>query len=241
MNWFDDSDAQEKVLDFLSESLPELLGHDDHQLRETTSFLDLGTGNGALLFGLRDEGWTGTLMGVDYSERSVEFAKRIGVRRREEQRQQQTPENAVEEGRAQAEGEVEKEVQFQLHDILSDTPSSLLKAGQKEGWDVVLDKGTFDAISLSSDLDARGRRVVEGYRAQMMPLIREGGLFLVTSCNWTEAELDAWFATDDRQDGMEDFVLENVGRVQYRSFSFGGVKGQTISTLCFRKRRAPSR
>ncbi len=30
--------------------------------------------------------------------------------------------------------------------------------------------------------------------------------------------------------------LERAGKVNYRTFSFGGVKGQTISTLCFQKR-----
>ena len=42
-----------------------------------TSFLDLGTGNGQMLFELRDEGWQGEMLGVDYSEGSVELARRL--------------------------------------------------------------------------------------------------------------------------------------------------------------------
>jgi len=50
---------------------------------ENCSVLDLGTGNGHFLMRLREgegdgeEGWGGRLLGVDYSEKSVEFARRI--------------------------------------------------------------------------------------------------------------------------------------------------------------------
>ncbi|CAI4218012.1 unnamed protein product [Parascedosporium putredinis] len=90
--------------------------------------------------------------------------------------------------------------------------SPVLSGDQDAGWDVVLDKGTFDAICLSDQLDDRGRRICEGYKEKVPTLVRPGGLFVVTSCNWTEEELRAW------------------------AFTFGGAKGQTISTLCFRRR-----
>ncbi|KAI1646973.1 S-adenosyl-L-methionine-dependent methyltransferase [Daldinia loculata] len=219
--WFDDSDAEAKVIDFLSDPDSEL-----HLSLEESSFLDLGTGNGSLLFGLRDAGWQGRMLGVDYSRQSVEFARRIA-----ESRSQDT------------ETESEKPVEFREHDILQ-TPASALLADvqQPQGWDVVLDKGTFDAISLSSETDpASGRRVSESYRARVAPLVRDGGLFLVTSCNWTEEELKSWFE-GARKDGEDDgdargWRFDLVGRVEYPSFSFGGVKGQTISSLCFKKVR----
>lgn len=68
----------------------------------------------------------------------------------------------------------------------------------------------------------------------MLPLVREGGLFLVTSCNWTEEELEAWFG--EGSPDVEGGRFVRVGKVKYPSFSFGGVKGQTISTLCFQRR-----
>ncbi|ORY63546.1 S-adenosyl-L-methionine-dependent methyltransferase [Pseudomassariella vexata] len=215
-NWFDDSNAQDKVIEYLSTlSLPQSM----------TSFLDLGTGNGALLFGLRDDGWAGRMLGVDYSERSVEFARRIAVSRRMERK-----EEGLEEEK--------EDVEFRWHDILNTPPEQLFYNGTEGQWDVVLDKGTFDAISLSAETDANGRRVSEGYRGQVLKLVRDGGIFLVTSCNWTEEELGKWFEgvkEGDTEGVTEGVGFEKVGRVQYRSFSFGGVQGQTISTLCFRK------
>lgn len=47
------------------------------------------------------------------------------------------------------------------------------------------------------------------------------GLFVFMSCNWIEEELRSWFVG---KDGEED-GFEIVLRVEYRIFSFGGVKG----------------
>ncbi|KAI0527831.1 hypothetical protein F5B22DRAFT_632416 [Xylaria bambusicola] len=220
--WFDDSDAEAKLIEFLEES--ERAGEFGLDVRNT-SFLDLGTGNGALLFALRDNGWEGAMLGVDYSALSVRFARRIERARRD--------------------------VHFAEHDILHSPATALLDERYapsiRRGWDVVLDKGTFDAISLSAetirdDADADTRRVNEVYGTRILPLVREGGLFLITSCNWTEAELRSWFGAareilPNDGEGNGYWGFEVVGRVEYRSFSFGGVKGQTISSLCFRKVR----
>ncbi|KAH8590003.1 S-adenosyl-L-methionine-dependent methyltransferase [Bisporella sp. PMI_857] len=211
--WFDDSSAEDKAYGFLEQKIAEeniLPGI----TKENCSFLDLGTGNGHFLFRLRagdedeeDGGWGGRMLGVDYSLKSVEFAKRI----------------AEDKGLG---GGQEGQVEFQHWDIIASPPSSLLSGAQENGWDVILDKGTFDAISLSEEKDGQERRICEGYKEKMLPLLKEGGLFLVTSCNWTEAELDGWFKGEG---------LERVDRIQYRSFQFGGQKGQTISSVCFRK------
>ncbi|KAI1781504.1 putative S-adenosylmethionine-dependent methyltransferase of the seven beta-strand family [Hypoxylon cercidicola] len=222
--WFDDSDAEAKVIEYLDDVAPSA-----GLPTATASFLDLGTGNGSLLFGLRDAGWRGRMLGVDYSLRSVELARRIARSRSRS---------------AAPEGEAEPDVEFLEHDILRAPASALLAGAQSTGWDVVLDKGTFDAVSLSSETDPAhgGRRVGESYRARILPLVRDGGFFLVTSCNWTEEELRGWFGggkddEDDEQTRRWSFV--EVGKVEYPSFSFGGVKGQTISSLCFRKTRNP--
>lgn len=174
--------------------------------------LDLGCGNGSLLFALRDEDWTGRALGVDYSPQSVALAKQVATSKQEE-----------------AEEDSSTAVEFDEWDVIAGPFSTVLNGEQVDGWDVVLDKGTFDAISLSDEKDGQGRRLCEGYRDRVLQLVKKGGIFLITSCNWTETELKSWF---ERTAG-EGF--EVVGRVEYRSFSFGGVKGQTISTLCFRR------
>lgn len=154
---------------------------------------------------------------MDYSAQSVALAKQVAATKR-----------------AEAEDvDVLADVDFTEWDILHGELSTVLAAPQSQGWDVVLDKGTFDAISLSDATDAQGRRASEGYRARILQLVRPGGVFLITSCNWTEAELKGWFEGPAREGGEGSF--EVVDRVEYRTFSFGGVKGQTISTLCLRR------
>lgn len=223
--WFSDASAEEKILEYL-DSLASR-----GQLRKTgshdaTSFLDLGTGNGHLLFALREEGWEGRMLGVDYSAASVQLARQIGAQR------------AL--GAADVEGgdgakTVMRKVEFIEWDVLRDAPgmwfypSGIIysMSASKIGFDVVLDKGTFDAISLSEEVDADGRRVYERYAGKVQRLVRPGGLLVVTSCNWTEEELRRWF------DGGK---LEYHDKVSYPSFTFGGKSGSKVVTLIFRRR-----
>jgi hypothetical protein len=209
---------------------------------------------------LRDDGWEGRLLGVDYSEASVALAVKVGAarRKREDEDGEDEELDVVDEESdkkahlmttgsgdphshpitAPAPGS--KTVDFMVWDVLAgpisavsvDPPSSSSFDSSVAGWDVVLDKGTFDAVSLSDQKDKSGRRICESYRGRVLRLLRTGGVFLVTSCNWTEDELKGWF--EGGEEGVEG-QLRQVDRVEYRSFSFGGVKGQTISTACFLK------
>lgn len=155
--------------------------------------------------------WNGAMLGVDYSIQSVELARLVARERN----------IGTQNGK--------KEIKFLCWDLMSQSPlDGVLVDESREGWHVVLDKGTFDAISLSNDKDSEGRRLCEGYREKVIPLIREDGIFLITSCNWTVQELDDWFLCPE---------LEFVKTITYKSFSFGGKKGQTISSVCYRKRR----
>jgi len=182
--WFSDSAAPERILAYiLSQELP-----------PETSFLDLGTGNGEMLFLLQEEGgFNGTMLGVDYSASSIELAKRI----------------------AETKG-LTKELTFEAWDVLEDIV-------RPSAFDVVLDKGTFDAVSLSGQ-----EGVEERYVRKVELLVRKAGLVLITSCNWTEKELRSWF---------ESGSLECHGRIDYPVFRFGGQTGQSISSVCLRKRQ----
>ncbi|KAI4128184.1 MAG: hypothetical protein LQ347_004285, partial [Umbilicaria vellea] len=160
--WFSDSLAEEKLLDYLSS---EELGLD----AQTTSFLDVGTGNGSLLFLLREggaesegeeddddgheekeneerprAGFRGTMVGVDYSPAAVRLARRVAVERGM--------------GPAGAKGEV----RFEEWDIINEEAGEWMPTDSgtgERGFNVVLDKGTFDAISLSEERDQWGRRI----------------------------------------------------------------------------------
>ena len=158
-----------------------------------TNFLDLGTGNGEMLILLREEGrFTGDMLGVDYSAGSIELANRVA------------------DGKGLRHG-----MAFEVRDVLEDTE-------RLPKFDVVLDKGTFDAVSLSGQ-----EGVEERYVRKVEMLVGKGGLALITSCNWTEKELRSWF---------EGGELEYHGRIAYPVFQFGGQTGQSISTVCFKKR-----
>jgi SAM-dependent methyltransferase len=214
--WFDDSDAEAKVLSLLAD----LAGADSPAPgppldQPSASFLDLGCGNGSLLLALRDDGWAGPMLGVDYSAQSVSLARRVAAQREDDADDDFVP------------------VGFREWDVVAGDMADALGTDGR-AWDVVLDKGTFDAISLSDETDAQGRRLSEAYRDRVWRLVRPGGgLFIITSCNWTEPELRLWFDGVGAKDGKGGLV--EAARVQYRTFSFGGVKGQTISTLCFRR------
>lgn len=95
---------------------------------------------------------------------------------------------------------------------------NIVRDAVQQQYDVVLDKGTFDAICLHhSDLRAN-------YLAAVQQLTRQGGVFGITSCNFTEQEICALFA-------LHGFALHT--RVQYPTYSFGGQQGSTVCTVFF--------
>ena len=102
---------------------------------------------------------------------------------------------------------------------------------EQGGFDIVLDKGTFDAISLASD--AKDTRVCERYPNTVRHLIRKEGFLVVTSCNWTEEELVMWFTGAGGVNAQDRFVV--WGRVEYPRFRFGGQEGQGVCTVCFQR------
>ncbi|CAL5872668.1 uncharacterized protein PFLUO_LOCUS6934 [Penicillium psychrofluorescens] len=147
------------------------------------------------------------------------------------------------------ENQTPQEIRFEEWDILGSTaqlsetgtPSSAPPpADQKLDWfpyetggfDIVLDKGTFDAVSLSDD--AKDTRVCERYPRIARRLVRAGGFVVVTSCNWTEEELVSWFVGGGHDQGGNDRLVV-WGRVEYPRFRFGGHEGQGVSTVCFRR------
>lgn len=197
----DDEDSDDEDDDPANFDLPDIT-----LSRETTSFLDLGTGNGSLLSSLSSHKFSGRLHGIDYSPQSVALARKI----------------------AEAKGQP---ITFTTWDLLSGPMEDAL-GDQTDGYDVLLDKGTFDAISLSAATNDDGQRIMAGYRPRALSLLKVGGIFLITSCNWTEDELKGWFV-NSQDETVGKFAV--VGRVKYRTFSFGGVKGQTISTLCMQR------
>lgn len=225
--WFSDTGAEEKVLDYLEQKAEEglLIKSVEEEMalgRRSTTFLDLGTGNGHMLFALQDAGFEGVMMGVDYSDHAVRLAQEINRSRNPQDHHK----------------DCVKDVYFQRCDILSG--EKLAASRDRDGisipdeWDVVLDKGTFDAISLSPETDSLGRRDFENYPSRVKALVNYGGLFIITSCNWTQEELIGWFAGNaDPEFG----TFKLMDSLKYAQFKFGGKSGQSVVTLVFVKKK----
>ncbi|GMF70744.1 unnamed protein product [Aspergillus oryzae] len=246
-SWFSEHNAPDKVLQFLTaedfplapcNTVPAGINH--------PSILDLGTGNGSMLALLRKRGgFRGVMVGVDYSARSVELARELQrLKIHSAYLTDEEDEECAGDGNGNGVGEGEGEIRFEEWDILH-SAEEVGEQGKLDwfpygegGFDIVLDKGTFDAVSLSEevvegDADASvagkkvQRRVCEMYPGVARRLVKKGGFLVVTSCNWTEEELVMWFT---REKGEGD-RLEVWGRVEYPRFRFGGKEGQGVYPL----------
>ncbi|KKZ58435.1 hypothetical protein EMCG_00925 [[Emmonsia] crescens] len=148
-SWFTEHNAPEKVMRFLtSESFPlapcNTQAQSQSQPQPQPNILDIGTGNGSMLTLLRDEGgFTGGQMaGVDYSPKSIELARRLH------------------DSPARDEGATTPTIRFEVWDVFDKKAVQELDwfPAAQGGFDIVLDKGTFDAISLSAEEIATGKR-----------------------------------------------------------------------------------
>ncbi|KAF9456614.1 S-adenosyl-L-methionine-dependent methyltransferase [Collybia nuda] len=178
---------------------------DNVPISTNPSVLEIGAGNGALLFGLCEAGYPATsLSGIDYSPGAVKLAKAIASSRG-------------------------YEIAFHACEFLHEDPPGLSHTKREvlALWDVMLDKGTFDAIALS-EKDEKGNSPATDYPGRIGRLLKSGGHFLITSCNFTEDELKKLFATTETG-------LVYHSRVTRPVFTFGGIKGSAYSSVAFQK------
>lgn len=186
-------------------------------------------------------GFAGRLVGVDYSRQSVELAREL--QRVKGHSAYHSDSDEEEEAGSVRLPEEDIPIRFEEWDILG-SRAELSETGLgvspgenslpwfpylQGGFDIVLDKGTFDAVSLADD--AKETRVCENYPDIARRLVRRGGFLIVTTCNWTEEELVHWFA-GGRKSGDR---MEVWGRVEYPRFRFGGQEGQGVCTVCFQR------
>lgn len=198
--WFG-TESVEKMVEWALEHVPS---------SSNASILEVGSGNGTLLFSLLDAGYDPiTLSGIDYSRGAVSLAKEIANKR----------------------GGGAPSISFSVCDFLQDEPKvldSTQGAGEPGVWDILMDKGTYDAIALGQK-DENGKSPVEKYPGRVTSLLKPGGYFLITSCNFTEDELNASFATEETN-------LLYHSRIQHKTYTYGGKSGSICSSVAFRKR-----
>ncbi|KAJ2942438.1 hypothetical protein O0L34_g16043 [Tuta absoluta] len=105
-------------------------------------------------------------------------------------------------------------IQYKKFDITQDSIEDLGKFG------LIHDKGTYDAISLNPE-DPKLHR--QKYIDQVVNMLSENGIFVITSCNWTEHELLKHFS--------EKLQLRCV--IPTPQFKFGGKTGSMVSSVVF--------
>lgn len=105
-------------------------------------------------------------------------------------------------------------IKFEVKDILNNELGCGL-------YDLVLDKGTYDAISLAEN--PKDKRCL--YIKNVFDCVKNGGYFLITSCNWTQEELCGHFEEKFK-------FFEQIPTPQ---FKFGGKVGNIVTSLVFRK------
>jgi len=193
--WFGE-DSVEKMVDWCLSNVPP---------SSRPNCLDIGTGNGSLLFALVEAGYyPSTLQGIDYSPNSIALARVIASKR-----------------------DPNLSISFQTFNFIENSyPPPHPDLGEGSLWDLLLDKGTYDAIALA-DQTLEGEPL-KLYPARVSKALKKGGFILITSCNFTEDELKQAFASSE-------LGLSFHSRVEYATFIFGGQKGSTISTVAFQR------
>lgn len=188
--WFDENGAENKVVEWTIEN---------YSNKQDLQILDVGTGNGHLLFELANEGLNpANMVGVDYSEKSVRLCQQI----------------ALDNGYGN--------MSFKCIDFVHS-----LEGLVPDTFDLILDKGTYDAISLSGNPES-----LVLYAHNIVQLLKTGAHFMITSCNFTENELKSSF---ERDSVTPNGKLEVVVALKYPNFRFGGQTGAPVATLVFKK------
>jgi hypothetical protein len=141
------------------------------------------------------------LTGIDYSEASIELAK--GVERARKEQGPPSDSDDSEDDSLEEQQEERREATPTLIDegAVDWRVADLLRhdfAG--ETWDLVLDKGTYDALALSDDLveEEGGRLPSAVYPEKVAKLVSKGGFFLIT-CEFSFREMP-FDGTRRRQD-----------------------------------------
>lgn len=135
------------------------------------------------------------LTGVDYSANAIELAKRIAA-------------------------DQDMNISYAVVDLL-DANDIADKFGGKK-FDIVHDKGTYDAISLHPDNAAEKRLI---YIQRLHDLTTDGGLLILSSCNWTESELSTSLSGK----------FELFKHIPTPTFKFGGSVGSVVTQIVFKK------
>ncbi|CAH0547012.1 unnamed protein product [Brassicogethes aeneus] len=106
-----------------------------------------------------------------------------------------------------------KNINYSVCDILS---------GLNDIFFIIHDKGTYDAISLSKNSFNNRNKYIEN----VFECLEDNGYLFITSCNWTQSELEQHF--------INKFILFEV--IPTPQFKFGGKIGNVVTSVVFKKK-----
>ncbi|XP_054712988.1 EEF1A lysine methyltransferase 2-like [Uloborus diversus] len=164
-----------------------------NEVGKKSSILDVGCGNGYTLICLGKHGFE-DLAGIDYVENAILLARNVAK------------ENNI-------------KVKLEAADFLQPSSSSNIL---NHTYDIIIDKGTFDAVSLNPNENESKKKQ---FCKQVNHLLSQDGYFLLFSCNWTKEELLNIF---------KDF-FSLYDEIEIPSIGFGGKTGQTVTAIILRK------
>lgn len=179
--------------------------------------LDVGCGNGVFCFELSrviqnkcpESKWK--FFGIDYCDKAVELARGIQL--------EQFP-KVDDDANSHT-------FEFLAMDALT-LSEKLMHADPSRGgliFDIVHDKGTFDVISLRSEME------IHSYIQQLeQVLLEETGVLVLTSCNHTNDEICEFIS-------KHSLSLKHLKSREYRVVEFFGHKGSQVSTNVFIKKK----
>ncbi|VDL19100.1 unnamed protein product [Hymenolepis diminuta] len=182
--------------------------------------LDLGCGNGHFCLELAKRGYS-SVTGVDYSRSAISLANKLA-------------EKYI----------LSCKILHECVNILSLESINVFSPSPNDTYDVAIDKGTFDAITLIPD-DTDPTRICEKardvYIQNTYRLLRPDATFIITSCNWAADELRREFERPQTTNKTVRRVLEFVCEVPpISTFTFGGKTGASTVCLVFKRLVLPS-
>ena len=100
-------------------------------------------------------------------------------------------------------------------------------------FDLITDKGTFDAVGLSEGAAANRQLYTEAAAR----LLKPGGLLVITSCNSTRQELcEHLCCSSVLNKGSPTQLFKYLDHVRtYPTFRFGGCEGSKVCTVAFKR------
>jgi SAM-dependent methyltransferase len=222
--WFG-TDTQRRMLAWTVRKLLQV--DEDDQPDPKLKVLDIGTGNGMALIKLAKtyQFEPSQLYGMDYSERAVQLAEQVAAQKLNKKKKTDDDDD---DGKDADNGDENTEqpkskITFFAGDLLSEDIAKTLPTDELRAtapFDIVMDKGTFDAMSL------QGHDISTEYIRGLKKLVkRETGWFVITSCNFTRDEIIQLFATKGG--------LKLHGHLPYPEIKFGGQSGSTVCTVAF--------